>query len=323
MTEAPAANSSQEPSTLESLTVDTQVAADGSVQAPPESDFSEPQPSEPQPSEPQPSEPSDRSGAPVSSAALQAIEADHDIKEIKHTMLDSAGLANQAANHALKAGAELQQASQNLTKLHTTQRNLGLIVLVICCTLMVSAMFLFVFISSRLQQRIAQADAMLLAVGKRVVAMNESLETIKGTGEILRDISANQNAISSQQTKLDGRFDEVLRATHSAASSPATSPAKDSKTQDTNKLLQAMELQLQGNASAIKSLSAQLRAKPAAGPAPVVIRREVEAALLQHQNKAPPPAAAPVAPVASPAPVKPVERMVQYPRLQSTPTAPP
>jgi hypothetical protein len=313
MTEAPAANSSQEPSNLESLTVNTQVAADGSVQAAPESDFSEPQPSEP----------SDRSGEPASSAALQAIEGDRDIKEIKHTMLDSAGLANQAANHALKAGAELQQASQNLTKLHTTQRNLGLIVLVICCTLMVSAMFLFVFISSRLQQRIAQADAMLLAVGKRVVAMNESLETIKGTGEILRDIASNQYAISSQQTKLDGRFDEVLRATQNAVTSPATSPAKDSKTQDTIKLLQAMELQIQGNASAIKNLSAQLRAKPSGGPAPVVIRREVEAALLQHQSKAPPPAAAPVAPVASPAPVKPVERMVQYPRVQSTPTAAP
>jgi hypothetical protein len=297
MTEAPAANSSQEPSNLESLTVNTQVAADGSVQAAPESDFSEPQPSEP----------SDRSGEPASSAALQAIEGDRDIKEIKHTMLDSAGLANQAANHALKAGAELQQASQNLTKLHTTQRNLGLIVLV----------------SSRLQQRIAQADAMLLAVGKRVVAMNESLETIKGTGEILRDIASNQYAISSQQTKLDGRFDEVLRATQNAVTSPATSPAKDSKTQDTIKLLQAMELQIQGNASAIKNLSAQLRAKPSAGPAPVVIRREVEAALLQHQSKAPPPAAAPVAPVASPAPVKPVERMVQYPRVQSTPTAAP
>jgi hypothetical protein len=314
MTAAPAANSSQEPSTLEPLAVNTQVAADSSMQAPPESDFFEPQPSEPQPSEP-----SDLSGEPASSAALQAIEGDHEIKEIKSTMLDSAELANQAAGHALKAGAELQQASHNLIQLHATQRNLGLIVLVSCCTLMVSAMVLFVFISARLQQRIAQADAMLLAVGKRVVAMNESLELISGTGEILRDISSNQSAISSQQNKLEGRFDEVLRATQSAVNSPT----KDSKTQDINKLLQSMELQIKGNFSAIKSLSVQLRAKPTAGPTAVVIRREVEAALRQQQNKAPPSVVAPVAPVASPAPVKPVERLIQYPRAQSTPTVTP
>ena len=308
MTEAPAANSSHEPSTLEPLAVSTQLAADSSVQAP-----------ESESSEPQPTEPSELPGEPASSAALQAMEGDDEIKEIKSTMLDSAGLANQAASQALKAGAELQHATHNLINLHATQRKLGLIVLVSCGTLMVIAMALFVFISSRLQQRIAQADAMLLAVGKRVVTMNESLELIRGTGEILRDISSNQSAISSQQTKLDGRFDEVLRATQSTVNSPT----KDSKTQDTSKLLQAMELQIQGNFSAIKSLSAQLRSKPAAGPDPVVIRREVEASLLRQQSKAPAPAATPVAPVASPAPVKPVERLVQYPRVQSTPTVAP
>jgi hypothetical protein len=321
MTEAPTSNASREAPSLAPLAVNTQASADSPGQTP-EPEFSEPQPAE-------------LSGQPASSAVLQALEGDDEIKEIKSTMLDSAGLASQAASQALKAGADLEQATQKLSSLYAKQRKLGLMVLVSCATLMVIGMVLFVFMSSGLQQRIAQADAMLLAVGKRIVSMNESLELLKGSGEILRDISSNQSALSSQQTKLDGRLDDLLRTAQSAV----ISPTKDTKTQDISKLLQGMELQIQGNVSAIKDLSAQLRSKPAASADAVMIRREVEASLLRRQSKpttpiatatptptpapTPAPTATPVPPVANAAPVKPVERLVQYPRVQSTPTVTP
>ncbi len=319
MTEAPTANASRDASSLAPLAVNTQAFADSAGQTP-EAEFSELQPAE-------------LSGQPASSGVLQALEGDDEIKEIKSTMLDSAGLASQAASQALKAGADLEQATQNLISLYATQRKLGLMVLVSCATLMVIGMVLFVFMSSGLQQRIAQADAMLLAVGKRIVSMNESLELLKGSGEILRDISSNQGALSSQQTKLDGRLDDLLRTTQSAV----ISPTKDPKTQDISKLLQGMELQIQANVSAIKDLSVQLRSKPPASADAVMIRREVEASLLRRQSKpttptatatptpapTPAPTATPVPPVANAAPVKPVERLVQYPRVQSTPTVTP
>lgn len=305
MTETAADKSSPEPSALEPFAINTQLASDHPVKKP-----------EPDTSEPAPAEPSGLSGEPTPAAVLQAMEGDKEIQEIKSTMLDSAGLANQAANHALKAGDDLQQATENLINLYATQRKLGVIVLVSCGTLMVIAMVLFVFMSSSLQQRIAQADAMLLAVGKRIVTMNESVEIISGTGDILRNISSNQSAISGQQIKLDGRLDEVLRATQNAV----VTPSKDSKAPDISKLLQAMELQIQGNSSAIKSLSAQLRSKPAANPDPVAIQREVEASLLRQQNKVPIPT--PTA-AANPTSTKSVERLVQYPRAQSVPATAP
>jgi len=331
MTEAPTANSSRDVSSLAPLAVNTQTSADSPGQTP-EPEFSEPQPTE-------------LSGQPASSDVLQALEGDDEIKEIKSTMLDSAGLASQAASQALKAGADLEQTTQRLSSLYATQRKMGLMVLVSCATLMVIGMVLFVFMSSGLRQRIAQADAMLLAVGKRIVSMNESLELLKESGEILRDIASNQSALSGQQTKLDGRLDDLLRTTQSAV----ISPTKDTKTQDISKLLQGMELQIQANVSAINSLSAQLRSKPAASTDTAMIRREVEASLLRRQSNAttptasanpaprpaprpapipaptptPTPTATPVAPVANAAPVKPVERLVQYPRIQSTPAATP
>jgi hypothetical protein len=260
------------------------------------------------------------------------MEDDQEVQDIKSTMLDSAGLANQAANHALKAGDDLQKATQNLIQLYDKQRKLGVIVLVSCGTLLVTAMVLFVLMSSGLKQRIAQADAMLVAVGKRIVTMNESIEIINATGDILRTIASNQSALSDQQVKLDGRLDEALKAAQNAA----VTPAKDGKTPDINKLLQSMELQIQGNASALKSLSAQLRSKPVADPDSAAIRREVEASLLRQQRKnqtqASTPTPAPTltqnqtptpAPAVNPAPAKPVERLVQYPRVQSAPTTAP
>jgi hypothetical protein len=321
MTETAAATPSREPSALEPLATNTQPGTDSPAQTP-ESELSEPGPAEH----------SEPAAETMSSAARQAMEDDQEVQEIKSTMLDSAELANQAANHALKAGDDLQQATQNLTKLYDTQRKLGVLVLVSCGTLLVVATVLFVFMSSSLKQRIAQADAMLVAVGKRIVTMNESIEILNASGDILRTIASNQSALSDQQVKLDGRLDEALKG----AQNVAATTTKDPKTPDIGKLLQAMEAQIQGNTSALKSLAAQQRSKPATDPDVVTIRREVEASLLRQQKKTqtPTPAPAPTltqnqtppptpAPAVNPAPPKPVERLVQYPRVQSAPAAAP
>ena len=321
MTETAAATPSREPSALEPLATNAQPGTDSPAQTP-ESELSEPGPAEH----------SEPAAETMSSAARQAMEDDQEVQEIKSTMLDSAELANQAANHALKAGDDLQQATQNLTKLYDTQRKLGVLVLVSCGTLLVVATVLFVFMSSSLKQRIAQTDAMLVAVGKRIVTMNESIEILNASGDILRTIASNQSALSDQQVKLDGRLDEALKG----AQNVAATTTKDPKTPDIGKLLQAMEAQIQGNTSALKSLAAQQRSKPATDPDVVTIRREVEASLLRQQKKTqtPTPAPAPTltqnqtppptpAPAVNPAPPKPVERLVQYPRVQSAPAAAP
>ena len=321
MTETAAATPPHEPSALEPLATNTQLGTDSPAQTP-ESELSEPGPAEH----------SEPAAETMSSAARQAMEDDQEVQEIKSTMLDSAELANQAANHALKAGDDLQQATQNLTKLYDTQRKLGVLVLVSCGTLLVVATVLFVFMSSSLKQRIAQTDAMLVAVGKRIVTMNESIEILNASGDILRTIASNQSALSDQQVKLDGRLDEALKG----AQNVAATTTKDPKTPDIGKLLQAMEAQIQGNTSALKSLAAQQRSKPATDPDVVTIRREVEASLLRQQKKTqtPTPAPAPTltqnqtppptpAPAVNPAPPKPVERLVQYPRVQSAPAAAP
>lgn len=240
---------------------------------------------------------------------------DEDMLAMRSAMLDSAELANRAAGMAAKAASDMHGASASLIASHSTQRLHGIVVLATFGALMLTSMALFGIMSYRLQSRIAQADAMLLAVGKRIVSMDESMELITGAGETLRDIASRQDSIIGGQMKLDARLDEIVMANQAVAQA-ASKPA-DTKGPDLAKLIQALDAKLQSQSAALNALSSQVRTAPAPRPDPAVVRHEIEAAL--RQQKAAEAASKPVV-VAPPAPAapppKPKETLVQYPRAQ-------
>ena len=253
---------------------------------------------------------------------------DAEMAEMKSTMLDSAELANRAAGMAAKAAGNMHSASTQLIESYAGQKMYLIIVLAVFGLLMVLAMSVFAFMSFRLQQRVAQADAMLIAVGKRVIAMDESLELFTGHGEALREVASKQDAIISAQTKIELRLDEVMRGVQAAADSiakPAHDKDKD-KAPDVAKLIKDLDGKLAAQASAISNLSSQVRSVGTPAPArpdPAAVRKEAEA--IVRQLKAAEASVKPTAPgttapgVAPKAPEKPVEKVVQYPRIQKTP----
>jgi len=256
--------------------------------------------------------------------SVEPPEDDADMLEMRSAMLDSAELANRAAGMAAKAAGEMHGATTQMTgaaaamtAAHQSARIYGIVVLATFGALMLSSMTLFGFMSYRLQSRISAADEMLLAVGKRIVTMNESMELITGAGETLRDINSRQDTIVGGQAKLDARLDEVVTAMAHAATQAASKPA-DAKAQDLAKMIQALDAKLQAQSAALSALSSQVRTVPqAAKPDPAAVRKEVEAAL--RQQKAAEAASKPVAVAPPPPPApppKPKETLVQYPRTQ-------
>ena len=257
-------------------------------------------------------------------APAEKAEEDAELAEMRSTMLDSAQLANRAAGMAAKAAGDMHGATTQLIESSTGQNTYLIIVLAVFGLLMVLSMSVFAFMSFRLQQRVIQADAMLLAVGKRVIAMDESLELFKGHGEVLREVGSKQDAITSQLTKIELRLDDVVR-TVQLATDAVTKPAAgaDPKAPDVGKLLKDLDGKLQSQATAISNLSTQLRSVQAPAPArvdPAAVRKEAEALVRQlkaaEASVKPPPAAAPAAAPAPAAPAKQVEKLVQYPRVQ-------
>jgi len=218
-------------------------------------------------------------------------------------------------------------ASTQLIESYAGQKMYLIIVLAVFGLLMVLAMSVFAFMSFRLQQRVAQADAMLIAVGKRVIAMDEGLELFTGHGEALREVASKQDAIISAQTKIELRLDEVMRGVQAAAdtiSKPAAVAHDKDKAPDVAKLIKDLDGKLQAQANAILNLSSQVRA---VGTAPVradpaAVRKEAEALVRQlkaAEASVKPAAPSPTSPSAAPkTPEKPVEKVVQYPRIQNT-----
>lgn len=253
---------------------------------------------------------------------------DAEMAEMKSTMLDSAELANRAAGMAAKAAGNMHSASTQLIESYSGQKMYLVIVLAVFGLLMVLAMSVFAFMSFRLQQRVAQADAMLIAVGKRVIAMDESLELFAGHGEALREVASKQDAIISAQTKIELRLDEVMRGVQAATDSIAKPAHDKDKAPDVAKLIKDLDGKLAAQASAISNLSSQVRAVGTPAPArpdPAAVRKEAEALVRQLKAaeasvKPPTPASTGAAPASPPkAPEKPVEKVVQYPRIQKTP----
>lgn len=255
---------------------------------------------------------------------------DAEMAEMRSTMLDSAQLANRAAGMAAKAAGDMHGASTQLIESYSGQKMYLIIVLAVFGLLMVLSMSVFAFMSFRLQQRVAQADAMLIAVGKRVIAMDESLELFSGHGEALREVASKQDAIISAQTKIELRLDEVMRGVQTAMDTmnkPAAHDKDKDKAPDVAKLIKDLDGKLQAQASAINNLSSQVRAVGSAAPArpdPAAVRKEAEALVRQLKAaeasvKPATPATAPAAAAAAPpkAPEKPLEKMVQYPRVQN------
>jgi hypothetical protein len=165
-------------------------------------------------------------------------------------------------------------------------------------------------------------------VGKRVIAMDEGLELFTGHGEALREVASKQDAIISAQTKIELRLDEVMRGVQAAAdtiSNPAAVAHDKAKAPDVAKLIKDLDSKLQAQSSAISNLSSQVRAVGTPAPArpdPAAVRKEAEALVRQlkaaEASVQPATPSAPTPSAAPKVPEKPVEKVVQYPRVQNT-----
>lgn len=237
--------------------------------------------------------------------------AENEAEELSETilvMLDSAELATRAASLAANAGTEMHQAAQKLIGSFGGQQKLTKIVLAALGGTVLLVTVVFVTMSYQLQGKVSQLDAMVLAVGKRIVSMDASLEIMNSASDHIKKIAEKQDAIISVQTRLETRLDEAVKSSQGMTEQAAK--LTDVKSQDMVKLVQGLDGRLQSQASAVKSLSSQIQKLQGALPDSAGLRRELETLARQQKERPPQETAAKQA-----APVKPREQMVQYPRV--------
>ncbi len=253
----------------------------------------------------------DAAGAdPAHKTSDQAID-DHEMIDMKLVLMDSAELATRVANVAADAGVDLRVASNKLTMSYEQQRKLLILLIAIFGGLMIVACGVFAAMAWRLQSRVAQLDTMVLAVGKRVVGMDASMESVGAVQEALQAMLVKQEAMTALQSKIDTRLEEAIKSTQGVPE--LTAKQIDGKTQEMSKQVQMLDGKLQAQANVLKTLSGQMKGLQGSVTDASGLRRELEAQQRQQRERQ---AAEASAAANSTNVARNRERMLQYPRAQ-------
>jgi hypothetical protein len=253
----------------------------------------------------------DATGAdPAHKTADQAID-DHEMIDMKLVLMDSAELATRVANVAADAGVDLRVASNKLTISYEQQRKLLILLIAIFGGLMIVACGVFATMAWRLQSRVSQLDTMVLAVGKRVVGMDASMESVGAVQQALQELMVKQEAMTSLQSKIDARLEEAIKSTQGVPE--LTAKQIDGKTQEMSKQVQLLDGKLQAQANVLKTLSGQMKGLQGSVTDASGLRRELEAQQRQQRDRQ---AAEAAAAANNTNVVRNRERMLQYPRAQ-------
>ena len=276
--------------------------------------------------------------APAKPASLTQSH-EEELEGIKMLALDSAELATRSANLATHAGEHMRSVIVKLEDAQKKQRKHTLIIFGVAGSLMLIASMVFAGMSISLKSRINQLDTMVSAVGKRVVELDASMELVGSVNDALQEMVGKQEGIADAQGKLEAKIGESIKSAQGVPEE--TAKQLDAKNQILAKQVQSLDGRLQSQANAINSLSNIMKNVQGSMTDSNALKREMESlARIQRErqtlelqastqaNSAAAQAAnmaaqqAAQANAAAAAVAKQRERMVQYPRQQSTDTTP-
>jgi hypothetical protein len=253
----------------------------------------------------------DSQAAAAAAADAAALGKEGELTDMRLVIMDSAELATRAAGLAADAGVQLRSVSKDLQSATHSQRKFSVVLLVVCGSLMLVAGGVFAALAWRLQARVNQLDEMVLAVGKRVAGMDASMESVGAVQEALQALLAKQETIAGMQVKIDGRLDEAIKSTQGMPE--LTAKQVDLKTQAMSQQVSAMDGRLKSQASALSTLSNQIKGLQGALGDSGAVRRELELQARQQRERQNADATANAAAAAA---ARNRERMLQYPRAQ-------
>lgn len=256
-------------------------------------------------------------------AAPAPVMADTDeLEGIKMVALESAELATRSANLAVGAGENMKKATQNLEALMQDNKKKTQLLLGISGGLMVLVAIIFATVVFSLKSRITQMDAMLAALSKHVVELNDSMELVGSVNEGLQAMVSKQDDITKMQGTLETRLNEAIKNAESVPEKTAQQVGEKGQ------ILAAQVKSLEGRfiqqSRALNALAGQVNGLQGAVGETGTFKKEMEAlARLQKERQAVDNSAAAkaaantnAATAAALAAAKQRERMVQYPRAQ-------
>ena len=228
----------------------------------------------------------DSNEAVAQSSILPKDIRDH-LDALSSVVLDSADVASNAATSATGLAGELQNSVKSVQAAIDAASKQGKIVLIGAGGILMVSVAVFVAMSATLQSRINQTDAMLLAVGKRVVELNAGIEGIDAMNRSLSSFSERTDAIMAAQAKLEEQIKISLGESKDLVNSLPAQTAKSVEGISKNIAAQvvAMDAQMKKQASAMASLGGQVKSLAGSVGDVAPLKRDVQALVtLQRQR---------------------------------------
>lgn len=265
-------------------------------------------------------------------AGEQGEEGKVKLDAVVSTLVDAGEVANRAAAIAASSTENMTAVIRASTQETEKARKLGIVLVAVAGGLMTVMAIVFATMTFHLSSRLTAIDAMIVAVGKRVVQLNTGIEQLESVEAALAKVQEEKAEKDEAVTKLAAKLDAFMAESRKFNAEQAQLAAKkdDGKAgQALAAQLKALEAQLQAQAKSVNrlvELQGSAQANQQAQAAKVAALSKSLDTLAAEKRKAPAPAPAPKlaapAPAPAPAPVavtppppkeKPVTTMVQYP----------
>jgi hypothetical protein len=208
-------------------------------------------------------------------------------QSLAQVVLDSAELATKSAEAAAGVSSQLRRATEEFKEVTDAGHKKARLLLAITGGVMVISLIFFLIMGVRLVSRINQLDAMLMAVGKRVVELNSGMESLEGVNQSVKELASQQMALTKSQGDIEGRIDASLKQSESLVQKVPSETAKQvaASSDSVMRQVQGINTKLQTQANAVQSLGNEVKSLKSAVGNVDGLKRDVEALVTLQKER--------------------------------------
>ena len=145
----------------------------------------------------------------IANQSLDSNEVARQIEELTSVVLDSAEVSTRSASIAADVSTTMREVVSQIQE--NNRRNVlhSRIMLGAFCACLLIAMGVFFGVTVKMTKSIKELDTMIYAMAKRVIEVDASLTAISKTHSEFAQISEKQEELTTTQTRLASRLEEV------------------------------------------------------------------------------------------------------------------
>jgi hypothetical protein len=224
--------------------------------------------------------------APVSAPAA-AAPALAGLDELAGAVLDAAELANRGAQAAASVSADLNRATEAMQATQSSLRRQSYVVMGVVSLVTLLALMFIVVTGIRMNSRINQLDATLLAVAQRAVALNEGLGSLQTINESVGKLAGQVEVLARTTGEVGNRLDQSAKQSETLASQIPAKTAEQvaAGNQNLARQFEGLNNRMQAQSAAVQALSKEVQALKSATANVDKLNRDVQALVTLQRER--------------------------------------